>query len=83
MSLKRIFWSILAGVSFSLAGCDEENPPADTSSDDIQVEEATDVQHEDAVTDQQDIQEVTDVAADDAAAEAEGWPVEYGPPPDA
>jgi hypothetical protein len=31
MSLKRIFWAMLAGVSFSLAGCEEENPPLDAS----------------------------------------------------
>ncbi len=82
MSLKRIFWSMLAGVSFSLAGCEEENPPADTATDDIQAEEAADVQHEDAVTEGQDIHEVADVAADDGLAETEFPPVEYGPPPD-
>lgn len=26
MSLKRIFWSVLAGISLSVLGCDEDEP---------------------------------------------------------
>ncbi len=87
MSLKRIFWSMLAGVSFSLAGagCEEENPPADTTTDDLQVEEAADVQQEDVTTDRQDVQEVTEAAevTPDAEPDGEVPQTDYGPPPDA
>ncbi|MFH1436400.1 MAG: hypothetical protein ABIJ56_11840 [Pseudomonadota bacterium] len=33
MKWSRIFWSLLAGVSVSLAGCDKDDPPDDATED--------------------------------------------------
>jgi hypothetical protein len=96
MDLKRVFWAMLAGVSFSLSGCDEENPPADGAD----TPDMQDVQPDEGMGDaygppdflEGDIFEVIpdgrdaadgiqDTAAEDPADEDSDLPsILYGPP---
>lgn len=80
MSLKRIFWSLLAGVSLALAGCDDDGgpdpvmygPPPDASLDqggDTNDEEGS----EDAAMEDM-------VVSEEELATLYGPVPEYGPP---
>ena len=77
MELKRILWSLLAGLSFSVAGCNDVNepvaygpPPQDTQVD--QETDSSDSQDQDQV-------EVSDIVSEDPAQEDGGPAPMYGP----
>ena len=70
MKLSRIFWSLLAGVSVSLAGCDKDDPPDDATED----QRIDQTMYGPADWINSDIEEDTD-------PDSEMPQGEYGPPP--
>ena len=80
MELKRILWSLLAGLSMSLAGCEGGGepvaygpPPEDTQVD--HEADSSDAQDQDQV-------EVSDIVSEDPAKEESGPAPMYGPATD-
>lgn len=79
MSIRKMLWSLLAGVSISLAGgCDEDTPPRqDVSEDELMIAYGVPDMVEDPVGDMVDIQ---DMAAEDVEPDGELPQTDYGPP---
>ena len=92
MDLKKIFWSLLAGASIAVTGCNDDNKtPADTATEDPAGED--EVSRPDAVyygppTDVTgEATDAKDTLAEDApmeemVVETPDGTVAYGPPPD-
>ena len=77
MSLKRIFWSLLAGVSLALAGCEDDGgpeygPPPDTAVDQPGDTAGDEASGDTAVEDM--------VVSEEELATLYGPVPEYGPP---
>jgi hypothetical protein len=79
MSIRKIFWSMLAGMSLAMAGCDdgkpvpnppEYGPPPDYSTDDLSDQASDDVLAEDVGEEEEEL-----------PAFMYGPQPEYGPPP--
>ena len=73
MSIKKIFWSILAGISLAMAGCDDENPVPDPPEYGPPPDYSTDYLADQAGD---------EVLAEDVGEEEELPVVMYGPAPE-
>lgn len=81
MSIKRILWSLLAGVSLSLAGCDEDNPkPEDGTTDPVPDIPYESVQDMYGAPDYLDRDPMDMVEEDTGEEEEEPMQTDYGPP---